>query len=186
MKVFSAWFSDGSTPLRLVEHWGVSLDRFDVRHFLSSPPVLDEHVSRLEKALDKDRYRDLFEARQKNKRRKMEPKAEKREKGKAVIPQLAYDPTLGFECPFEGLLFCLSVHSHAKKVPQSTCIPETEKQHGVIMQTIAFVVQHGPNTGVEIRRRQCDNPLFAFLDETDLLHPCNVVLFLLFCFSNVV
>ena len=131
---FASWFSQGPPPaLSLIEHFGdIAMDRFDVRHLMSSPPNnVSASTSRLGKSLDEDRYHDLHLETAKNKRRKVEHEEEKKEEeakeqleisnhrtasseSLAAAKSVSYDPSYGFECPFE--------------LPKDLVQPETEKQ----------------------------------------------------------
>jgi hypothetical protein len=183
MQVFESWFSDGPAPvLTLVEiHEGVTVDRFDMRHLLERSTTLSYvasgRQSRLDRIHDADRFRDLHNASEKvqNKRRKIEdvpvPVQTTIEQAPAPPAPVAYDPGTGFECPYD--------------VPLGMMLPQNEKQHNVIVQTVNFVAQNGPNTAREIMRRQGDNPLFAFLNPNDALHECEIFFFFFFVFFCV-
>jgi hypothetical protein len=192
MKVFPAWFSFGAPASSiLVENGGVTMDRFDARHLLNAPvsEFSGGGTSRLDNALDELRFQDLHAAQMeaaRNKRRKTEDEADRKQEPShppppppspppsppsaaaaapapaSLAPQSVYDPNAGFECPFD--------------VPREMVLPESEKIHTVIMSTVQFVIQHGPNSITELRRRQANNPMFGFLDSDDKLHPCKTSL----------
>ncbi|KAJ6423804.1 hypothetical protein OIU84_024727 [Salix udensis] len=155
----------------LVEWNSLSIDRYDVRHLLSSPPPprsrhRHKHHDSLESELDHDRYLDLtFPSLPQD----LDTEAVQEIAGVYNAVSFTYgnqhtdqknaDTESGF-CP------SFPVPEHL--VPN---LPPTEKVHQIIARTAIFVSKHGGQSEIVLRVKQGDNPSFGFLMPDHYLHP---------------
>ncbi|KAK9057071.1 hypothetical protein SSX86_024438 [Deinandra increscens subsp. villosa] len=160
----------------LVEWNSLLIDRYDVRHLLSSPPPSrrrrnpqTSHSSSADLDIDYERYLDLPPPSEENEEdAKPEPVG-----GFSAVP-FSYgndedfndqktaetDPELPkFHPPFP--------------VPDSLVqnLPPTEKVHQIIARTALFVSKNGGQSEIILRVKQGDNPTFGFLMPDHHLHP---------------
>ncbi|KAH8519079.1 hypothetical protein H0E87_000774 [Populus deltoides] len=155
----------------LVEWNSLSIDRYDVRHLLSSPPPprsrhRHKHHDSLESELDHDRYLDL------------------------TYPSLPQDLDTEAVQEIAGVYNAVSFtygnhHTDQKNadtessfcpsfpVPEHLVqnLPPTEKVHQIIARTAIFVSKHGGQSEIVLRVKQGDNPTFGFLMPDHYLHP---------------
>ncbi|CAA0828605.1 SWAP (Suppressor-of-White-APricot)/surp domain-containing protein [Striga hermonthica] len=164
----------------LVDWNSLKIDRFDVRHLLSSPPpkrrrncssksaLLDD--SSLESQLNHERYLDLP-------LHPDQPDVEE-EKHRADLPgyhnvSLSYGDTDNYadekktEVNMESSGF-LPHFPIPNDLLQS--LPPTEKVHQIIARTALFVSKHGGQSEIILRVKQGDNPTFGFLMPGHHLH----------------
>ncbi|KAI7750314.1 hypothetical protein M8C21_005835 [Ambrosia artemisiifolia] len=160
----------------LVEWNSLLIDRYDVRHLLSTPPPSrrrrnpqPSHSSSADADLDHERYLDL-----------PSPSDEEKEDEKP-------EPVGGFNAvPFS---YGNDEDSNDQKaaetepevpkfhppfsVPDSLAqnLPPTEKVHQIIARTALFVSKNGGQSEIILRVKQGDNPTFGFLMPDHHLHP---------------
>ncbi|XP_076892475.1 uncharacterized protein LOC143544211 [Bidens hawaiensis] len=160
----------------LVEWNSLLIDRYDVRHLLSTPPpsrrrrnLQTSHSSSADADLDYERYLDL-----------PSPSEEEEEEANS-------EPTGGFNAvPFfygndedpNDQKTVETVPEVPKfnppfPVPDSLVqnLPSTEKVHQIIARTALFVSKNGGQSEIILRVKQGDNPTFGFLMPDHHLHP---------------
>ncbi|XP_076954613.1 uncharacterized protein LOC143629147 isoform X2 [Bidens hawaiensis] len=161
----------------LVEWNSLLIDRYDVRHLLSSPPPSrrrrnpqTSHSSSADADLDYERYLDL-------------PSQSEEEEEEEAKPE----PTAGFNAvPFSygndedpNDQKTAETEPEVPKfhppfpVPDSLVqnLPSTEKVHQIIARTALFVSKNGGQSEIILRVKQGDNPTFGFLMPDHQLHP---------------
>ncbi|XP_071730681.1 uncharacterized protein [Rutidosis leptorrhynchoides] len=159
----------------LVEWNSLLIDRYDVRHLLSSPPPSRRrrnpqttHSSSADAEIDYERYLDLPSPSDEQEHAKPEPLG-----GFNAVPfsygnyedfndkkiAEAESEISGFQPPFT--------------VPDSLVqnLPPTEKVHQIIARTALFVSKNGGQSEIVLRVKQGDNPTFGFLMPDHHLHP---------------
>ncbi|KAG6685820.1 hypothetical protein I3842_12G130700 [Carya illinoinensis] len=170
----TAAFTNSSDAL--VEWNGLSIDRYDVRHLLPSPPPprkprrqYTEDAS-LGSEIDHERYLDLPPPGDDEQELDLQegPKpvdaggyravAFSYGKSNESIEENNNDADSGFRPPFQ--------------VPESLLqnLPPTEKLHQIIARTAVFVSKHGGQSEIVLRVKQGDNPTFGFLMPDHHLH----------------
>ncbi|KAI3810062.1 hypothetical protein L1987_19669 [Smallanthus sonchifolius] len=160
----------------LVEWNSLLIDRYDVRHLLSSPPPSrrrrnpqTSHSSSADADLDYERYLDL-----------PPPSEEEEEDAKP-------EPVGGFNAvPFsygnDGDSNNQNTTETEREVPKFhppfpipdrlvQSLPLTEKVHQIIARTALFVSKNGGQSEIILRVKQGDNPTFGFLMPDHHLHP---------------
>ncbi|GLT61578.1 hypothetical protein SLA2020_342750 [Shorea laevis] len=172
-----------NSPEALVEWNSLFIDRYDVRHLLSSPPpprkrrrypsspVLNPD-GHLESELDVERYQDLPPPSPSPSEIQGGENGEEpmNAGGYNAVPfsygdggesteQKDTDGDSDFRPPFP--------------VPESLLqkLPPTEKLHQIIARTATFVSKHGGQSEIVLRVKQGDNPTFGFLMPDHPLHP---------------
>ncbi|KFK27111.1 hypothetical protein AALP_AA8G335800 [Arabis alpina] len=169
-----------NSPTALVDWNSLLIDRYDVRHLLSSPPpprlkrrrpISDDRD--LESELDHERYFDLLAESPSpslDENDKNDVSANTNADGFRAVPfsygstsdfsdQTNADMESGFHPPF----------------PVPDCLlqnlPPTEKLHQIIARTSSFVSKHGGQSEIVLRVKQGGNPTFGFLMPDHHLHP---------------
>ncbi|KAI4321965.1 hypothetical protein MLD38_035283 [Melastoma candidum] len=161
----------------LVEWNSLFIDRYDVRHLLSSPPPPRKLARRdlasrsggaLESEIERERFLDLPPPPCEDDGQEVEGKAdgsgfhavafgygnaEENNENKSSDTDAGFRPS--FPVP-EGLLQNL---------------PTTDKVHQIIARTALFVREHGGQSEIVLRVKQGDNPTFGFLMPDNQLHP---------------
>ncbi|KAL8172500.1 hypothetical protein V2J09_024304 [Rumex salicifolius] len=170
----------------LVEWNSLFIDRYDVRHLLSSPPASFKRIHRtsgsspipdphLDSELDVERYADLPSPRSSD----QEPSELEADTGTlnaggyhAVTfsygnnADTAEQKNDDINSEVDGFCPPFSVPDHL-----AYSLPSSEKLHHIIARTALFVSQHGGQSEIVLRVKQGDNPTFGFLMPHHHLHP---------------
>ncbi|XP_074346523.1 uncharacterized protein LOC141685313 isoform X2 [Apium graveolens] len=155
----------------LVDWNSIPIDRYDVRHLLSSPPPPRRRhhhhhvVDSFESDLDQERYLDLSLHQQQDDEMKPVDTGGYNAVGfsygnneESAVPK-TFDSGLGSSS------FCPPF-----PVPVDLAIPPTEKLHHIIARTAIYVSKHGAQSEIVLRVKQGDNPTFGFLMPGHHLH----------------
>ncbi|XP_050216621.1 uncharacterized protein LOC126667646 [Mercurialis annua] len=169
-----------NSPEALVDWNSLSIDRYDVRHLLSSPPPPRNRrrLNRrspspddgsLEAELDRERYLDLPSS--SDNEQGLENEAEVEKPGSYNAVAFSYGaPNESSEQKSinEESTFCppFPVPEHLLQN-----LPPTEKVHQIIARTAIFVSKHGAQSEIVLRVKQGDNPTFGFLLPDHDFHP---------------
>ncbi|KAG7537993.1 SWAP/Surp [Arabidopsis suecica] len=169
-----------NSPTALVDWNSLFIDRYDVRHLLSSPPPPrikrrrpNSNDADLESELDHERYLDLpsESPSPSDDENDMNDVSENTNgDGYRAVPfaygsssdvsdQKNADMESGFQPPFPVPDYLLQN------------LPPTEKLHQIITRTSSFVSKHGGQTEIVLRVKQGGNPTFGFLMPDHHLHP---------------
>ncbi|CAK7324569.1 unnamed protein product [Dovyalis caffra] len=155
----------------LVEWNSISIDRYDVRHLLSSPPPprsRHRHHPRdsLESELDQDRFLDLTSP---SFLQDLDTEADQEIAGGYQAVSFTYPNQYTDQKSADTeSVFCPSF-----PVPEHLVrnLPPTEKLHQIIERTAMFVSKYGGQSEIVLRVKQGDNPTFGFLMPDHNLHP---------------
>ncbi|KAI3456904.1 hypothetical protein Pfo_013567 [Paulownia fortunei] len=162
----------------LVDWHSLQIDRYDVRHLLSSPPpprrrngnsepILLDDLS-LESQLDHERYLDLPS-------HSDQPEEDEHRPDTLGYRTVAFsygntddsadqkNTDAGMES--SGFLPRFPIPGNLRQ-----CLPPTEKVHQIIARTAMFVSKHGGQSEFILRLKQGDNPSFGFLMPGHHLH----------------
>ncbi|VYS70398.1 unnamed protein product [Arabidopsis thaliana] len=170
-----------NSPTALVDWNSLFIDRYDVRHLLSSPPPPrikrrrpNSNDADLESELDHERYLDLPSESPSpsddDEHDMNEDSANTNADGYRAVSfsygsssdvndqKNAADMESGFHPPFP-------VPDYLRQN-----LPPTEKLHQIITRTSSFVSKHGGQSEIVLRVKQGDNPTFGFLMPDHHLH----------------
>ncbi|EEF32910.1 splicing factor, suppressor of white-apricot homolog [Ricinus communis] len=172
-----------NSPEALVDWNSLSIDRYDVRHLLSSPPPprnrhhrRNQHRSpshnlddSLESDLDHERYLDLPST--SDDEQDLETEAEAKNAGGYNAVAFSYGAPS--ELSEEKNIDAKSSFRPPFTVPEHLLqnLPPTAKVHQIIARTAMFVSKHGAQSEIVLRVKQGDNPTFGFLLPDHNLHP---------------
>ncbi|XP_059301088.1 uncharacterized protein LOC132053192 isoform X1 [Lycium ferocissimum] len=166
----------------LVEWNSLQIDRYDVRHLLSSPPPSRRRSNTcssssnlvdgsIQSELDHERYLDLPLPSD-------EPEVEEGEQpvdtGAYRAVGFSYGSTKDSADGKSSEVCQESSDFHPSfPVPESLLqsLPPTEKLHQIIARTALFVSKHGGQSEIVLRVKQGNNPTFGFLMPEHGLHP---------------
>ncbi|XP_044499081.1 splicing factor, suppressor of white-apricot homolog isoform X1 [Mangifera indica] len=161
----------------LVEWNSLSIDRYDVRHLLSSPPPRVKRRlspprhpdSPSESELDHERYLDLPSTSAEYEQDLGDGAIPVNDSGYNAVP-FSYGNT--GESTVERNVEAESGFRPPFPVPESLLqnLPPTEKVHQIIARTAMFVSKHGGQSEIVLRVKQGDNPTFGFLMPDHHLH----------------
>ncbi|KAL3615349.1 hypothetical protein CASFOL_041010 [Castilleja foliolosa] len=174
----------------LVDWHSLQIDRYDVRHLLSSPPpprprnryskpVISDDSS-LESQLNHERYLDLPSHPDKPGRRCVASLSYNVEEDEDRMDTLGYH-TVGFSYgdadvsankknDDAGIETSGFLPSFAIPNELLQSLPTTEKVHQIIARTALFVSKNGGQSEIILRVKQGDNPTFGFLMPGHHLH----------------
>ncbi|KAL1216905.1 hypothetical protein V5N11_011081 [Cardamine amara subsp. amara] len=169
-----------NSPTALVDWNSLFIDRYDVRHLLSSPPPPRLKRRRpnsddpdLESELDHERYLDLpaeSPSRSQDENDVNDASANTSSDAFHAVP-FSYGSSSDFIDQKKADME--SVFHPPFPVPEYLLqhLPPTEKLHQIITRTSSFVSKHGGQSEIVLRVKQGGNPTFGFLMPDHHLHP---------------